>query len=154
MTYLAAQRLILVTQAEEATTAALPSNSLATDLQKGQFFPTRGQAAQARTTADMESMGDIIYDVHAQEEHAKAIAHTAEVCASAAATSATMLRFRRKQFRRAFPFCLMSYRVHLPLLMCGVSPSVDPGGGLASDYSAATVLDFESLMIVIRVKYR
>lgn len=69
-------------QVEEATTGTLPSNSLATDLQKGQFFPTRGQAVQVRTTADTDSTGDIIDDVHAQEEHAKAIANTAEVCAN------------------------------------------------------------------------
>lgn len=70
---------------------ALPSNSLATDLQKGQFFPTRGQAGKARATADMGSTADITDDAHAQEEHAKAIANTAEVCdPHAAAISATM----------------------------------------------------------------
>ena len=73
---------VLLFQVEEATTTILPSNSLATDLQKGQFFPTRGQAVQVRTTADMESTGDIMDDVHAQEEHAMAIANTAEVCIS------------------------------------------------------------------------
>ena len=83
---------VLLFQVGEATTMTLPSNSLATDLQKGQFFPTRGQAVQVRTTADLESTGDIIDDVRAQEEHAKAIANIAEVCAShAAAISATIV---------------------------------------------------------------
>lgn len=58
---------------------ALPSNSLATDLQKGQFFPSRGQEAPVSITSTLESTGDIIDDVHAQEEHAKVIAGTAEV---------------------------------------------------------------------------
>ena len=58
---------------------SLPSTSLATDLQKGQFFPTKGQAAQVSITQDVQSTGDITHDVHAEEEHAKAIASTAEV---------------------------------------------------------------------------
>ena len=63
----------------EPVEVTLPSNSLATDLQKGQFFPTKGQAVQVSITQDVQSTGDIIKDVHAEEEHAKAIASTAEV---------------------------------------------------------------------------
>ena len=58
---------------------SLPSNSLATDLQKGQFFPTKGQPAPVSITQEPESTGDIVDDVHALEEHAKAVASTAEV---------------------------------------------------------------------------
>lgn len=58
---------------------SLPSNSLATDLQKGQFFPTKGQPVPVSITQEPESTGDIVDDVHALEEHAKAVASTAEV---------------------------------------------------------------------------
>ena len=57
----------------------LPSNSLATDLQKGQFFPMKGQPAPVSITQELESTGDIVDDVHALEEHARAVASTAEV---------------------------------------------------------------------------
>ncbi len=57
----------------------LPSNSLATDLQKGQFFPTKGQPTPVSIMQEPESTGDIVDDVHALEEHAKAVASTAEV---------------------------------------------------------------------------
>ena len=58
---------------------SLPSNSLATDLQKGQFFPMKGQPAPVSITQELESTGDIVDDVHAQEELAKAVASSAEV---------------------------------------------------------------------------
>ena len=67
----------MLLQAEEDAVLALPSISLATDLQKGQFFPTQGQAAQLKTTAEVT--GDGVDDVHAQEERAAAIASTAAV---------------------------------------------------------------------------
>ena len=78
----------------------LPSNSLATDLQKGQFFPTRGQAVQVKTNPDTDPTGDI-----SDESHAQAIANTAEVCAShATSVSATMLRSTHNLFKFACLF--------------------------------------------------
>ena len=66
-------------QGSQVTPDSQPSNSLATGLKKGQFFPARGRAVPVSIMQDPESTGDIVDDVHAQEEHAKAIASTAEV---------------------------------------------------------------------------
>ena len=69
---------------------SLPSNSLATDLQKGQFFPTKGQPTPMSISQELESTGDIVDDVHALEEHAKAVASTAEVSLNASCGGASL----------------------------------------------------------------